>query len=86
VSQPIFPNEPGNGVDDNNPRSWRVALGRAVTARVLPKICERAARLGWDAMALFGCAPKRPLDYFGKHEPTRPDRIEVEIERTLQHP
>jgi len=24
---------------------------------------ERAARLGWDAMALFGCAPKRPLDY-----------------------
>jgi hypothetical protein len=26
---------------------------------------ERAAGLGWDAMALFGCAPKRPLDYFG---------------------
>jgi hypothetical protein len=26
---------------------------------------ERAARLGWDAMALFGCAPKRPLDYSG---------------------
>ena len=26
---------------------------------------ERAARLGWDAMALFGCAPKRPLDYLG---------------------
>src|SRR5215471_21851744 len=24
---------------------------------------ERAARLGWDAMALFGCAPRRPLDY-----------------------
>src|SRR5262249_5210107 len=23
---------------------------------------ERAARLGWDAMALFGCAPRRPLD------------------------
>jgi hypothetical protein len=23
----------------------------------------RAARLGWDAMALFGCASKRPLDY-----------------------
>jgi hypothetical protein len=22
-------------------------------------------RLGWDAMALFGCAPKRPLDYSG---------------------
>jgi hypothetical protein len=22
---------------------------------------ERAARLGWNAMALFGCAPKRPL-------------------------
>ena len=26
---------------------------------------ERAARLGWHAMALFGCAPKRPLDYLG---------------------
>ena len=26
---------------------------------------DRAARLGWDAMALFGCAPKRPLDYLG---------------------
>jgi hypothetical protein len=26
---------------------------------------ERAAKLGWDAMALFGCAPKRPLDYLG---------------------
>ena len=25
----------------------------------------RAAGLGWDAMALFGCAPKRPLDYLG---------------------
>ena len=28
-------------------------------------LAERAARLGWDAMALFGCAPKRPLDYLG---------------------
>jgi hypothetical protein len=26
---------------------------------------DRAAQLGWDAMALFGCAPKRPLDYSG---------------------
>ena len=26
---------------------------------------NRAAGLGWDAMALFGCAPKRPLDYLG---------------------
>ena len=24
------------------------------------KWAERAAELGWDAMALFGCAPKRP--------------------------
>ena len=23
---------------------------------------EHAARLGWDAMALFGCAPRRPLE------------------------
>jgi hypothetical protein len=29
------------------------------------KWAERAARLVWDAMALFGCAPKRPLDYLG---------------------
>jgi hypothetical protein len=29
------------------------------------KWAERAAKLGWDAMALFGCAPKRPLDYLG---------------------
>src|ERR1700730_6413969 len=26
---------------------------------------NRAAGLSWDAMALFGCAPKRPLDYLG---------------------
>jgi hypothetical protein len=26
---------------------------------------NRARGLGWDAMALFGCAPKRPLDYLG---------------------
>jgi hypothetical protein len=24
---------------------------------------ECATRLGWDAIALFGCAPRRPLDY-----------------------
>jgi hypothetical protein len=27
---------------------------------------ERAAELGWDAMALFGCQPKHPLSYLGK--------------------
>ena len=26
---------------------------------------ERAYKLGWNATALFGCAPKRPLDYLG---------------------
>jgi hypothetical protein len=26
---------------------------------------ERAYQLGWDATTLFGCAPKRPLDYSG---------------------
>jgi hypothetical protein len=25
----------------------------------------RAAQLGWNAMSLFGCAPRRPLDYSG---------------------
>ena len=28
-------------------------------------LAGRASRLGWDAMALFGCAPKRPLEYSG---------------------
>src|SRR6478672_4078600 len=31
---------------------------------------NRATRLGWDAMALFGCAPKRPLDYLGSAGPS----------------
>ena len=26
---------------------------------------ERAAKLGWDAPALFGCRRNRPLDYLG---------------------
>ena len=26
---------------------------------------ERAHQLRWDAMTLFGCAPRRPLDYSG---------------------
>jgi hypothetical protein len=26
---------------------------------------ERAYQLRWDGMSLFGCAPKRPLDYSG---------------------
>jgi hypothetical protein len=25
----------------------------------------RAVQLHWDTMALFGCAPRRPLDYSG---------------------
>jgi hypothetical protein len=29
------------------------------------KWAERAVQLRWDAMALFGCAPERPLDYSG---------------------
>jgi hypothetical protein len=26
---------------------------------------ERAAQLGWDALALFGCRRQRPLDHLG---------------------
>jgi hypothetical protein len=29
------------------------------------QLASRAAELGWDVMVLFGCAPKRPLDYSG---------------------
>src|SRR6201982_1003247 len=32
----------------------------------------RAAQLGWNAMSLFGCAPKRPLDYSGSGPSTIP--------------
>jgi hypothetical protein len=27
---------------------------------------ERAAQLGWDSTALFGCRPNHPLSYLGK--------------------
>jgi hypothetical protein len=47
-------------------RAWKVVhrLYPDQFDRDVPN-AERAAGLGWDAMALFGCAPKRPIDYSG---------------------
>ena len=42
-----------------------VTVAITATERRLPQNRLSAAGLGWDAMALFGCAPKRPLDHFG---------------------
>jgi hypothetical protein len=59
-------------LDDRHPPSdiprhrWRQLVGDCRTfLSSSDHWAERAARLGWDAMALFGCAPKRPLDYLG---------------------
>jgi hypothetical protein len=50
-------------LDPDVPRHrWRQFVGDCSSPE---KWAERAAGLGWDAMALFGCAPKRPLDYLG---------------------
>ena len=46
--------------------SNRALTTTAVIGPLEPPGCAATyARLGWDAMALFGCAPKRPLDYLG---------------------
>jgi hypothetical protein len=59
-------------LDDGKPPSdvprhrWRQFVEDCKTFVNSPEsLAERASRLGWDAMALFGCAPKRPLDYSG---------------------
>lgn len=47
-------------------RVWRVFIGdceRFFDPR--HGWAERAAELGWDARALFGCDPQRPLDHPG---------------------
>ena len=47
-------------------KSNRALTTTAVIGPLEPPGCAATyARLGWDAMALFGCAPKRPLDYLG---------------------
>jgi hypothetical protein len=59
----LDPDRPPNDV----PRlRWRQFVGDCKSFLSSPeKWAERGAGLGWDAMALFGCAPKRPLDYLG---------------------
>jgi hypothetical protein len=59
----LDPDRPPNDV----PRlRWRQFVGDCKSFLSSPENwAERGAGLGWDAMALFGCAPKRPLDYLG---------------------
>src|SRR4029077_21140740 len=59
----LDPDHPPNDV----PRlRWRQFVGDCKNFLSSSKNwANRAARLGWEAMALFGCAPKRPLDYLG---------------------
>ena len=58
-------------LDDRNPPSdvprhrWRQFVEDCRAFLNSPEWASKAARLGWDAMTLFGCAPKRPLDYLG---------------------
>jgi hypothetical protein len=58
-------------LDDGKPPSdvprhrWRQFVEDCREFLSSPEWAWKADRLGWDAMALFGCAPKRPLDYSG---------------------
>jgi hypothetical protein len=59
----LHPDRPPNDVPRHR---WRQFVDDCKNFLSSPdNLAERAARLGWDAMALFGCAPNRPLDYLG---------------------
>jgi len=59
----LDPERPPNDVPRHR---WRQFVDDCKSFLSSPeKWAERGAGLGWDAMALFGCAPKRPLDYLG---------------------
>ena len=59
----LDPDRPPNDVPRHR---WRQFVDDCKSFLSSPeKWAERGAGLGWDAMALFGCAPKRPLDYLG---------------------
>jgi hypothetical protein len=59
----LHPDRPPNDVPRHR---WRQFVDDCKSFLSSPeKWAERGAGLGWDAMALFGCAPKRPLDYLG---------------------
>ncbi len=59
----LHPDHPPNDVPRHR---WRQFVGDCKNfLSSSENWANRATRLGWDAMALFGCAPKRPLDYLG---------------------
>ena len=55
--------DPDRPLNDVPRHRWRQFVADFLSSP--DSLAELAARLGWDAMALFGCAPKRPLDYSG---------------------
>jgi hypothetical protein len=58
--------DPDRPPDDVPRHRWRQFVGDCKNfLSSSENWANRAAGLGWDAMALFGCAPKRPLDYLG---------------------
>jgi hypothetical protein len=58
--------DPNRSPNDVPRHRWRQFVGDCKSfLSSSEKWANRAAGLGWDAMALFGCAPKRPLDYLG---------------------
>src|ERR1700724_1922379 len=60
------PPNPDHPPNDVRRHRWRQFVADCKNFLSSPENwAERAAKLGWDAMALFGCAPKRPLDYLG---------------------
>src|SRR4029077_13110628 len=59
----LHPDHPPNDVPRHR---WRQFVGDCKNfLSSSENWANRSTRLGWDAMALFGCAPKRPLDYLG---------------------
>src|SRR6476646_1987485 len=59
----LHPDHPPNDVPRHR---WRQFVGDCKNfLSSSENWANRARGLGWDAMALFGCAPKRPLDYLG---------------------
>jgi hypothetical protein len=58
----LHPDRPPNDVPRHR---WRQFVDDCKNFLSSSHWADRAAQLGWDAMALFGCASKRPLDYSG---------------------
>jgi hypothetical protein len=59
----LNPNRPAAGIP---PQRWKQFLDDCTTfLDPLRGFAERAPRMGWDAIALFGCRASNPLSYLG---------------------